>query len=257
MPLARCQRRTPAPPALSDRCGASSGGRLQGTRKGHSRALGDMDLMTHLPREGLREATEASATSDALCGQAGATRARARASAASGRADGSREASGTLGAAMIRDPVDARTTFEANARSLVHAFEHACTRCALHLQNVAALPPGEMRTVLLSAARDAVRDARRAMRERQALAGARGSSLVPSDSRAVRERCRSVRSGPPRAKPVARGLKDSRRPRRRGTFPLGGWGLRAKGDLGAGGCQQGAPELTDGIARWMLPVRLP
>jgi hypothetical protein len=72
--------------------------------------------------------------------------------------------------------------FEAKARTLAHAFEHACARCALHLQNVAALPYGEMRTELLAAARDAVRDARKAIRERQALSEAlRGPSLAPSD----------------------------------------------------------------------------
>ncbi len=73
--------------------------------------------------------------------------------------------------------------FEAKARTLAHAFEHACARCALHLQNVAALPYGEMRTELLAAARDAVRDARKAIRERQTLSETlRGQqSLAPSD----------------------------------------------------------------------------
>ena len=74
--------------------------------------------------------------------------------------------------------------FQTKARSLAHAFEHACARCAVHLQNVASLPPGELRTELLAGAREAARVARQAMRERQTLRGPplKAEDLAPFES---------------------------------------------------------------------------
>lgn len=82
---------------------------------------------------------------------------------------------------MKPEDFDARA-FEAKAASLQHALEHALARCARHLDEAAPLPLGPNRAELLSRARDALRTAREALGEREALRlAARGSGAPPSE----------------------------------------------------------------------------